>query len=246
MKPCPVSRLLKPGYPTRREFLAAGALATLGISGCGNRSRVPTIVAPVFEHGDGRGAGGCIVVSPPVFLSEEEALQVVREELAKSGILLGRGRRLDDVIVTFEDPDADFVFGGDSWLGEPVADVSRPGELTAIDRRQSVGIAIVTREDCERFRAGANFSSVTSFDTKGIAEAVADALAEQTTQELCIGVFYDPLEKADPHDRASVERSESDDFWSFIEKVEEVAKNRSRDQLRQQVGDFVTWMKENR
>ena len=42
------------------------------------------IVAPIFQHGEGRGATGCIVMSPPVFLSEEEALLVVREELGKS------------------------------------------------------------------------------------------------------------------------------------------------------------------
>jgi hypothetical protein len=48
------------------------------------------VVAPIFEHGEGRGATGCVVTSPPVFLSEEEALQVIREELAKRGVALGR------------------------------------------------------------------------------------------------------------------------------------------------------------
>jgi hypothetical protein len=40
------------------------------------------IVAPIFRHGEGFGATGCIVMSPPVLLSEEEALQVIREEMA--------------------------------------------------------------------------------------------------------------------------------------------------------------------
>ena len=47
------------------------------------------IVAPIFQHGEGRGATGCIVMSPPVFLSEEEALQVIREEMAAKGVQLG-------------------------------------------------------------------------------------------------------------------------------------------------------------
>jgi hypothetical protein len=47
------------------------------------------IVAPIFVHGEGRGATGCIVMAPPVFLSEEEALQVIREEMATRGVQLG-------------------------------------------------------------------------------------------------------------------------------------------------------------
>ena len=46
----------------------------------GLSQRAAAVVAPVFEHGKGRGIAGCIVVAPPVFLSEEEALQVISEE----------------------------------------------------------------------------------------------------------------------------------------------------------------------
>ena len=44
------------------------------------------VVAPLFEHGEGRGVTGCVAVSPPVFLSEEEALQVITEELGRHGL----------------------------------------------------------------------------------------------------------------------------------------------------------------
>jgi hypothetical protein len=44
------------------------------------------IVAPLFSHGDGRGATGCVVSAPPVFLSEEEALQIITEELSRHGL----------------------------------------------------------------------------------------------------------------------------------------------------------------
>ncbi|HBO43451.1 MAG TPA: hypothetical protein DD670_05880, partial [Planctomycetaceae bacterium] len=46
------------------------------------------VVAPVFEHGEGSGSTGCIVMTPPVFLSEEEAMQIIKDELAKHGIAL--------------------------------------------------------------------------------------------------------------------------------------------------------------
>jgi hypothetical protein len=57
------------------------------------------VVAPIFEHGEGRGATGCVVVTFPVFLSEEEAMQVIREELAEHGIDLTRGPDLEGLTV---------------------------------------------------------------------------------------------------------------------------------------------------
>jgi len=48
----------------------------------------PGLVAVVFPHGEGRGSFGCMMVTPPAFLSEEEARQVIREELESLGILL--------------------------------------------------------------------------------------------------------------------------------------------------------------
>jgi hypothetical protein len=53
---------------------------------------VATIVAPIFEHGEGRGGIGCVAVSPPVFLSEEEAMRVIQEEIGRSGVELTRRR----------------------------------------------------------------------------------------------------------------------------------------------------------
>jgi len=45
-------------------------------------------VAPIFRHGAGRGSFGCMAVAPPVFLSEEEALAVIGEELGRKGVVL--------------------------------------------------------------------------------------------------------------------------------------------------------------
>jgi hypothetical protein len=98
----PVQQKSMPGYPTRREVLAGAA--TFVLAQCAGNWRVwaateagATIVAPIFKHGEGRGAVGCVVVSPPVFLSEEEAMQIIGEELAKSGIRLKGGEALEGV-----------------------------------------------------------------------------------------------------------------------------------------------------
>jgi hypothetical protein len=48
-------------------------------------------VAPLLEEalqGDGRGSFGCVAVSPPSFLSEEEAIDIIRKHLLQAGLTL--------------------------------------------------------------------------------------------------------------------------------------------------------------
>ena len=104
MEAKPVQVFPRPGYPTRREVLAgAASFALLGLTGCSfafaESEEGKITVAPIFKHGEGRGATGCVVVSPPVFLSEEEGMQILREELAKHGIQLKAGGTLEGIRV---------------------------------------------------------------------------------------------------------------------------------------------------
>lgn len=115
MKAKPAARTHVPRYPTRLEVLAdpdllkkhlpprwkagaemAGAVSFLLLANAGIRGATspashlsvrPAVVAPIFVHGEGRGATGCEVINPPVFLSEQDAMQVIREELGgKNGV----------------------------------------------------------------------------------------------------------------------------------------------------------------
>jgi len=220
MEPRPLAEHVRPAYPTRREFLAAGAavLAAAGIPGCRRDAEVSALVAPIFEHGDGRGAIGCIVVAPPVFLSEDEALQVVREALAEAGVTLGQRMPLPEVAVDY-DPTLRGMRPSENWLGEPPAEpVLHATELAAVDRKQRVGVTIVTKDDCDRVDAGWYYG--VGYDTKELAQNVAKAIRQQAKQDLCVGVFYDPLEE-----------------WG---------RKKARAQLRRQVQDFVAWMEKNR
>jgi hypothetical protein len=247
MEPRPVSRRSAPKYPSRREFLAAASAAAASLSGCGKDASASAVVAPIFAHGEGRGATGCIVVASPVFLSEEEALQVVREEFSRIGITLGEGLPLPEVTVEYEDPDARwFRNWGDNWLGEPPATVSGSAELTAVDRQQRVGVTIVTSDDCRRFR-GPFMCSVSSYDTRGLAQSTADALRQQAKRDLHIGVFYDPLEKWDFTTRSepAPNDDESPDRGNRLDQVRTGAAEKSRAQLRRQVQDFVAWLQQN-
>ena len=46
------------------------------------------MVAPVFIHGGGSGAYGCVSVVSPYFLSEEEAFEIIRAEAESYGGLI--------------------------------------------------------------------------------------------------------------------------------------------------------------
>ena len=45
-------------------------------------------VAPIFEHGRGTGSLGCEVVAPPAYMSEQEAMAIIKNEALKAGINL--------------------------------------------------------------------------------------------------------------------------------------------------------------
>jgi len=61
-----------------------------------------TRVAPILEDAlanDGRGGFGCVAVSAPVFLSEDEAIDLIRAELEKAGLALQTGVSVDGLQV---------------------------------------------------------------------------------------------------------------------------------------------------
>lgn len=65
---------------------AAGNAATQPTTRAGMLAPVAAIVAPIFNHGEGIATTGRVVATPPVFLTEEEARQVIRDELARAGL----------------------------------------------------------------------------------------------------------------------------------------------------------------
>lgn len=258
---CPVRRYPAPRYPTKLAVLAdtellgrcappswrasrtiAGAAALLlAASGCSEGSppraapracvapsssrvvapvapRVASLVAPIFAHGEGRGSTGCIVINPPVFLSEEEALQVIREELGRRGVRLGGPAQLPGV--TFR---------------RPAGEAQQPLVADGVDRRRNIGVEFVSEGDEEvlvdRDPDGSRyFSSVTGHAFKELAQDVAARVRAQGPRELRFGVFYDPVARAG-------ERS-----WRDWERNRGRAAARSRQQLRAQVVDFVSWL----
>jgi hypothetical protein len=149
----------------------------------------PAMVAPIFEHGGGRGAVGCMVVNPPVFLSEQDAMQVIREQLAKAGVSLSATR------VPFKE--ALIPQYRQQWSpADPQPKVVPTGEtkvliLGALDPKKRVGVEFVSSGNYFDLGGEQSSSSVQDYDFKRIAAAVDKSVS--AVHEIYFGAFYDPV-----------------------------------------------------
>jgi hypothetical protein len=175
-----------------------------------------TLVAPIFEHGEGRGATGCVVMSPPAFLSEEEALQVIREELATSGV---KAWQTNFVVPGVKITPALWEIYQEDGKMQFVPPSEKPLVASAADSKRKVAVEFVSERNCHRLGAPASSSTVQSYNLKAVAKSVAAEVQKQGQEKLYFGTFYDPL--------AGTWRS---------------GKAESQRLLRLQVQDFIQWL----
>ena len=195
-------------------------------------------VAPIFNHGIGRGAFGCVVVNPPVFLTEEEARSVVADEAKKAGLTFAPDALTIKKIRLPVTDQFDAYFGGrEAQDSKPV----RVGDLVldGYDNKHDVAYEFVSRSDFGSWeRKDYKFaSSVSGYDMRGAAEAVQSGL-NAAKPPAYIGVFYEPLAKAAIEDNELMRSSQID--W---EKRTKVARELDKQMLREQVRDFIQWLK---
>lgn len=180
------------------------------------QSESDTLDIPIFAHGTGRGGYGCESVAPPVFLSEEEAMQVIAEECAAQGIDISGTKTISG---TF--PATSLVPGndtGDTYTGSLTLD----GYSEDLD----LGIEFVSSEDILDWEAPSGMhATVDDFRLKDTAQRLSDATDR-------VAVFYDPT------------ASNYEDFTgSNEESYVENGKAQSLEALREQVRDFLQWLK---
>ena len=175
---------------------------------------------PIFAHGTGRGSYGCESVAPPVFLSEEEAMQVIEEECAAQGIDISGQKTISGTFpATSTLPEA--VSGGAS-------DQTYTGELTLDGYSEDLGIGVefVSTDDILDWQADTDtYATVEQYNLKGTAQRLADCTDN-------VAVFYDPM-AADYNDFTG----------SNEESYVESSKEQSLEELREQVRDFLQWLK---
>jgi hypothetical protein len=229
------------------------------------------IVAPIFAHGEGRGSTGCMSVVAPVFLSEEEAMQVIGEELRKSGVHLhDKGVVWEDVrigprhrIIVVKRGEEHSAGSGTIREGE-----AHPFAVDGWDAKKRVGVEFVSQSDWgplggvgsdaeiryegDPSRNGWMTSTASGYDLKAVAERVAEKVREQKRERIYFGTFYDPAAHADPTARMSEQRrvagikdpkKHQKSREELDRKEESEARKMSIDLLRDQVKDFVDWLK---
>jgi hypothetical protein len=280
----PVTRYRNPRYPTRLEVLAdhtllekhlppawkscaemAGVVTLLlasnnctGIPSEAIRAAKskPAVVAPIFEHGEGRGATGCIVVNPPVFLSEQDAMQVIREELRKAGVATSRTNvPVEGVRITPR-------WSAVKLWAVPTPE-SKPFALGAFDPQKRVGVEYVNRTNYFDLGGERSMSTVQAYDFEGLARTLSHDVRSKA-HNIYFGAFYDPATVSPQgwlSDRAYMqkldaiykERDKASDPKVQAEKDREIEavynqklgplRAESSRQLRLQVKDFIDWLK---
>ena len=181
------------------------------------------LAIPIFEHGNGRSSFGCVSVAPPVFLSEDEAAQVIREEAAKYGIDFSGEKSIEGRFPTTN------LYGDQS-----LADATWEGslELDGYDSSLGVGFEFVSQSDVNMWQITGNmWVSVEMFDMKGTATRLADATRN-------VVVFYDPGKD----NSIEFKRDTDEDYATYRARYEAEQKAQMHENLRAQVRDFLEWL----
>ena len=195
-------------------------------------------VAPIFEHGKGRGSFGCVSVAPPAFLSEEEAFQVIQEEAKKYGITFDKdAKELKNVGIPetklYLKPEGDAKnYKEDGGI----VNTSRKGNLMldGYDNEKKLAFEFISKEDYEKWHVKENIhSTVEDFDFLSTAKVLNDGLKNKN-EDTTIGVFYNPMTML------SAEQIKSQSDWKINENL---VKAKAQEELRAQVRDFLEWLK---
>jgi hypothetical protein len=184
----------------------------------GNKVRKTNLQIPIFSHGVGRGFYGCAAVAPPLFLSEDEALQVIREEAEAWGV------HFDDTLAiegsqfpaTSQDPGSHALW---TWEGTLMLD--------GYDSDLGIGFEFVSEEDVASWdHSKVSGGILENIDIKGTAERLSQVVEN-------VAVFYDPgtnYRKPEPGQQQTDEPLMNDPKEFFKES------------LREQVRDFLAWL----
>jgi len=191
-------------------------------------------VAPVFEHGSGTGSMGCVMVVPPVFLSEQDALAVIRSAAEGAGI-------------SFNDTPPGHVAASNRMSSIRKLGNGRV-ELKLFDEKNGVAAAFIEMRSAEETIETTPKLSVSNYNALGLARLTADDFARQNG-DIVVGVFYDPGirgENAPVFQRAPLmhetkpgEKTPAEYQQEYINDATEFLKT----QLRNQVLDFLEWLK---
>lgn len=248
----PVSLYKTPKYPTKdavranplilnalpQRWRAMPALCvavsltlSTGLFGCSKDTREDEdddddlrVSVPFFAHGEGRGSYGCVMVAPAVYLSEEEALQIIKEEAEAKGVVFDDTRKVKGTRFP-----ATNIYPGDddyeTWRGEI--------ELDGYDSDLQIGFEYVSVSDVSEWAKETDYwSSAGQYDMKGTAERLSEVVKNTA-------VFYDPCSDPSAFD---IDREADSGTIEYYKQYISEQKERMEEDLRAQVRDFLDWL----
>ena len=258
----PIENYKTPAYPNKNEALknpnllktlperwkgkakactavALSSLLLMILTSCSTKDNTESTgsgtgtAAPLFIHGDGRGSFGCVSVAPPAFLSEEEAFTVIAEEAQREGIIL-KGEA--PVLYNVTSPETNLYYSDKEKNTK-----AKKGDLTldGYDEVKQIAFEFVSRDDIQAWAGSSAFmSSVETFRFLEAAEVLAEGISGKTGP-MTVATFYDPHYKFDSEEIQDIINSNTEDFNIMEEKMKELVKA----DLREQVRDFLSWLK---
>lgn len=193
------------------------------------RIKDSSLVAPIFIHGDGVGVSGCVMIAPPVYLSEEDAMKIILNELKKKGISFNDKFTGDSINIKQKK----VHYKNNPKKNEnPVyfSDETSKFYPDAYNKELNMILEFVSFKDYFKFGdEEPEWSSVSDYYIKTAAEKIRNTIKKQNKYNAVI--FYDPVGWGD--------RDESSD-WDQMEKS---GRKKAIDSLKFQVNDFIEWLK---
>jgi hypothetical protein len=196
-KPASAAALPVTGDPAGKPAAADRSAASLA-------AWVVPVLAEALAQ-DGRGSFGCVAVSPPVILSEAEAVEIIQAELKAAGLNPELNVKVDGVYQPVDDSAASrssrMSKRGPAVSSRLGLDESAPAELgrkEAVfdvgDRGRSIFVEYLSLKDHQRWTRSERMSSVSSYNFPDLVPVVADAFSRKTGEKPEIyGIFFDPL-----------------------------------------------------
>ncbi len=206
-------------------FTVLSGLCACSLQDSEDNTVTASVAVPLFVHGEGRGGYGCVSVAPPVYLSEDEAAQVIRETAKEYGLsFTGEGTVSGDALPytsLFDTMD-------ETYKGEL--------PLDGYDEATGLGYLFVSRDDIVAWQKDTGvYSSFTIFDTKGTAEKLSDTVKNTA-------IFYDPGTDYDLLDQYFASTEENSYTEENLTAYEAAQKAQMAEKLRAQVMDFIAWL----
>ncbi|MCK5149015.1 hypothetical protein KAR48_19825 [bacterium] len=258
----PVKRYQRPKYPTQLQvwdqpellkqhvpaawirktelmglmglFLVVSCQLDQDVMGPELKATDAAVVAPLFKNGSGTASMGCMIMNPPVFLSEEEAIHVIMEELKIRGIEITDINRPISALPVKHN--AYFISDPYSHGRIEIPEEVKPLEVDGFVETQKIAVEFVSYRDHRLYSPQDNDNgglSISSLDFKAVAEHLNSQVAE-TGKGHYFASFYDPVSYSTEEDK------EAYDAWGAPKHV---LAERSKNYLRQQVSDFADWLR---